>query len=165
MARSTPEVSNMDVLADGIKSALEREGISLTRDQALALATDKRGNLVQSLLSSQSGGDRTQDLQRINKKLDSVKGETVKKTSFLGGIKKFVWNHPILTTLGIGAAAYFGTPYLFKAFGAAEGAATETVMNWFQNFFRATRGVAAPGLPGGSVGGATNAYGMMPGGG
>lgn len=52
----------------------------------------------------------------------------------------------------IAAALYFGTPYLFKAFGAAEGAATGPGMNWFSRFNKAATKVASPGLTGGSAG-------------
>ncbi len=52
----------------------------------------------------------------------------------------------------IAAALYFGTPYLFKAFGMAEGAATGPGMSWFSRFNKAATKVASPGVTGGSAG-------------
>lgn len=63
----------------------------------------------------------------------------------------------------IAAALYFGTPYLFKAFGAAEGASTGTGLNWFQRFGNAVKKLASPGVTGGRAG-ALESYGLTEGG-
>ncbi len=64
----------------------------------------------------------------------------------------------------IAAALYFGTPYLFNAFGATEGAATGTGLNWFSRFGKATQRLASPGITGGDAGGAFESYGGIDGG-
>jgi hypothetical protein len=64
----------------------------------------------------------------------------------------------------IAAALYFGTPYLFNAFGAAEGASTGTGLNWFSRFGKATQRLASPGIVGGDAGSAFESYGGTMGG-
>jgi hypothetical protein len=57
------------------------------------------------------------------------------------------------------AALYYGTPYLFQAFGAAEKAATGTGMNWLGRFGNSIKTLASPGLVGGDGGVAMDPYG------
>ncbi len=64
----------------------------------------------------------------------------------------------------IAAALYFGTPYLFSAFGAIEGQATGTGLNWFSRFGKSAQQLASPGITGGSPGTAFEAAGGTMGG-
>lgn len=76
---------------------------------------------------------------------------------------QFAGRHPVLTTLGVAALAYFGAPWVFGRYAAGEAGGARAGVDWWSRFSGSLpRG---PGLAGGGSAGAGmgGGYGSAPG--
>ncbi len=114
-------------------------------------AAQERAEVSKDVLKSKAQENKR--LAKLEKAMKAQEGGKDKRGFFA--------RHPILTAVGLGAAAYFGTPYLAKWFAGNERAGARAGIDWLSRFNNSAKKLAPPGAPrGADLGGATTGYGF-----